>query len=53
MLKYASTSKELKKEAKIEVNDFLQLGLRACEIEEGVNEEEDEDDYVKIDFDSL
>jgi hypothetical protein len=35
------------------VNDSPELGLYACEIEEDVNEEEEEDDYVKIDFDSL
>lgn len=50
---YASVIQRVEKELKIEVNDFPELGLCACEIEEGVNEEEDEDDDVKINFDSL
>jgi hypothetical protein len=54
---YASVIQRLEKELKIEVNDFPELGLCACGLEEDAreekDEEEDEDDYVQIDFGSL
>jgi hypothetical protein len=53
---YASVIQRLEKELKIEVNDFPELGLCICELEDDAKEEEekqDEDDYVQIDFDSL
>ena len=57
MKQYASVIQRLEKELKIEVNDFPELGLCACGLEEDArkekDEEEDEDDYVQIDFGSL
>jgi hypothetical protein len=53
---YASVIQRLEKELEIEVNDFPELGLCPCEPEEDAMEEEeeqDEGDYVQIDFDSL
>jgi hypothetical protein len=38
------------------INDFPELGLCVCDLEENVteeNEDEDEDNYVEISFDSL
>jgi hypothetical protein len=49
---YASVIQRLEKELKIAVNDFPELGLCACDLEEDAKEEE-EDDYVEISFDSL
>lgn len=49
---YASIIQRLEKELKIEVNDFPELGLCACQLDEDTKEEEeDEDGYVQIDFD--
>jgi hypothetical protein len=57
---YASIIQRLEKELKIEVNDFPELGLCACQLDEDTEgeeeeeeEEEDEDGLVQIDFDSL
>jgi hypothetical protein len=53
---YASIIQKLEKELKIEVNDFPELGLCACDLEEDATEEEEEEDkdnYVEISFDSL
>jgi hypothetical protein len=41
---YASIIQRLEKELKIEVNDFLELGLCAFNLEEGNTEEEKEED---------
>ncbi|SRR5215204_4753081 len=49
---YASVIQRLEKELKIAVNDFPELGLCACDLEEEAKEEE-EDDYVEISFDDL
>ena len=53
---YASIIQRLEKELKIEVNDFPELGLCACDLEEdakeGENEDED-DNYVEISLDDL
>ena len=53
LMLYASIIQRLEKELNIEVNDFPELGLCVCEIEKDAEEEQDEDDYVQIDFDSL
>jgi hypothetical protein len=51
---YASVIQRLEKELKIKVNDFPELGLWACQLEEDTKEgEEDEDGYIQIDFDSV
>ena len=54
---YASIIQRLEKELKIEVNDFPELGLCACQLDEDTNEdeeeEEEEEEDVQIDFDSL
>jgi hypothetical protein len=51
---YASVIQRLEKELKIGVNDFPELGLCVCDLEENETEEnEDEDNYVEISFDSL
>jgi hypothetical protein len=49
---YASIIQRVEKELEIEVNDFPELGLCACDLEEDAKEEE-ADDYVDISFDSL
>ena len=41
---YASIIQRLEKELKIEVNDFPELGLCACNLEEANTEEEEEED---------
>jgi hypothetical protein len=41
---YASIIQRLEKELKIEVNDFLELGLCAFNLEEGNTEEEEEEE---------
>jgi hypothetical protein len=41
---YASTIQRLEKELKIEVNDFSELGICACNLEEANTEEEKEED---------
>jgi hypothetical protein len=53
---YASIIQRLEKELNIEVNDFPELGLCVCEIENDAMEEDekqDEDDLIQIDFDRL
>jgi hypothetical protein len=54
---YASVIQRLEKELKIEVNDFQELGLCACDPEQDAKEEEDEEDedgnYVEISLDDL
>jgi hypothetical protein len=51
---YASIIQRLEKELKIKINDFPELGLCASQLEEDTKDgEEDEDDFVQIDFDSL
>jgi hypothetical protein len=53
---YASIIQRLEKELKTEVNDFLELGLCACDLEEDAKEEENEDEddnYVEISLDDL
>jgi hypothetical protein len=51
---YASIIQRLEKELKIEINDFPELRLCACDLKEDIKEEEeDEDDYVEISSDSL
>jgi hypothetical protein len=41
---YASIIQRLEKELKIEVNDFPEIGLCACNLEETNTEEEEEED---------
>jgi hypothetical protein len=53
MTLYASIIQRVEKELKLEINDFPELGLCACELRADAKEEEGEDDYVKIDCDSL
>ena len=50
---YASIIQKVEKDLNIPVSDFPELGLCACEIEKNGKEEEDREDFVKIDFDSL
>jgi hypothetical protein len=53
---YASIIQRLEKELKIEVNDFPELGLCACQLDEDTEEEEEEEEEVRrvqIGFDSL
>jgi hypothetical protein len=55
---YASIIQRLEKELKIEVNDFPELGLCACQLDEDTedeeeDEEEEDEEDVRIDFDSL
>jgi hypothetical protein len=50
---YASIIQRLQKELKIEVNDFPELGLCACEQEYGKEDEDEHDNYVEISFDDL
>jgi hypothetical protein len=53
---YASIIQRLEKELKIEVNDFPELGLCACQLNEDTEEEEEEEEEVRrvqIGFDSL
>jgi hypothetical protein len=41
---YATVIQRLEKELKIEVNDFSELGICACNLEEANTEEEEEED---------
>lgn len=41
---YASVIQRLEKELKIEINDFSELGLCACDLEEDTKEEVEEED---------
>lgn len=50
---YASVIQRVQKELRIEISEFPELGLCACEVEQDENKEEDEEDYAKINFDSL
>lgn len=50
---YASVIQRVQKELRIEISEFPELGLCACGVEQDENKEEDEEDYAKINFDSL
>lgn len=50
---YASVIQRVQKELRIEISEFPEHGLCACEVEQDENKEEDEEDYAKINFDSL
>ena len=50
---YASVIQRVQKELRIEISEFPELGLCACEVEQDENKEQDEEDYAKINFDSL
>jgi hypothetical protein len=50
---YASIIQRIEKELNIEVNDFPELGLGACELKEDENEDRNEDEYVEFDLDNL
>jgi hypothetical protein len=49
---YASIIQRIEKELKIRVNDFPELGLCVCDLEEDAKEEED-DNYVEVSLDDL
>ena len=51
MRKYAMAIQKFERLLNIEINEFPELGLYASG--DFDNKEEDEDDYVEIDFDSL
>ena len=53
MTLYASIIQRVEKELRIEISQFPELGLCVCEPEEDETEEEDAEDLVTIDFDSL
>ncbi|CAN5519207.1 hypothetical protein BH18THE2_BH18THE2_15310 [soil metagenome] len=50
---YASVIQRVQKELRIEISEFPEFGLCACEVEQDENKEKDEEDYAKINFDSL
>jgi|SRR5918992_2041181 hypothetical protein len=49
---YASIIQRLEKELKIEVNNFPELSICACDLDEDVKEDKD-DNYVEISLDDL
>jgi hypothetical protein len=50
---YASIIQRIEKELKIRVNDFPELGLCVCDLEEDAKEEEEDENYVEVSLDDL
>jgi hypothetical protein len=50
---YASVIQRLEKELKIDVREFPELELCACELKNAQEEEDEDDDYVQISLDDL